>query len=152
MPNTYVVALVESLEKKIKVLDEIIAKNEEQKALLIMTMNEYIRTVNSLISIATNGISINKYTTADVSAKLPSALKNQCIRDAKSIVNKYNRECRKASAENSKLAKQKANITVKEPTVPILKKPCCYINNQNFKVIDNHIEFPVLINGRSKRA
>ncbi len=34
MPNTYVVALVESLEKKIKVLDEIIAKNEEQKALL----------------------------------------------------------------------------------------------------------------------
>ena len=124
---------------------------KEQKALLIMTMNEYIHTVNSLISIATNGISINKYTTADVSAELPSALKNQCIRDAKSIVNKYNRECRKASAENSKLAKQKANITVKEPTVPILKKPCCYINNQNFKVIDDHIEFPVLINGRSKR-
>ncbi len=34
MSNTYVVALVESLEKKIKVLDEIIAKNAEQKALL----------------------------------------------------------------------------------------------------------------------
>jgi len=34
MTNTYVTALVESLEKKNKVLDEIIEKNKEQKALL----------------------------------------------------------------------------------------------------------------------
>lgn len=50
-----------------------------------------------------------------------------------------------------KLAKQKSSFTIKEPTVPILKKPCCYVNNQNFKIKNNHIEFPVLINGKSKR-
>lgn len=124
---------------------------KEQKALVVTTMDEYISTVNSLVSVAINGTSISKYTTADVNANLPSALTNQCIRDAKSIINKHNKVCRKVSAKNKKLAKQKSNITIKEPAVPVLKRPCCYINNQNFKVKDNHIEFPVLVNGKSKR-
>lgn len=124
---------------------------KEQKSLVAMTMVEYINTVNSLVSVATNGISISKYTTADVNASLPSALTNQCIRDAKSIVNKHNKDCRKVSAKNKKLVKKKSGITIKEPTVPVLKRPCCYVNNQNFKIKDNHIEFPVLINGKSKR-
>ena len=123
----------------------------EQKSLVAMAMNKYISTVNSLISVATSGTSISKYTTADVNASLPSALTNQCIRDAKSIVNKYNKDCRKASAKNKKLARQRSNITIKEPIVPVLKRPCCYVNNQNFKIRDNCIEFPVLINGKSKR-
>ena len=123
----------------------------EHKSLVIMAMNEYISTVNSLVSVAANGVSISKYTTADVKADLPSALTNQCIRDAKSIVNKYNKECRKVSAKNISLARQKSNITIKEPNVPVLKRPCCYVNNQNFKIRDNCIEFPVLINGKSKR-
>lgn len=123
----------------------------DQKSLVIMAMNEYISTVNSLVSVATNSTSISKYTTADVNASLPSALTNQCIRDAKSIVNKYNKDCRKVSVKNKKLVKQKSNITIKEPTVPVLKRPCCYVNNQNFKIKDNCIEFPVLINGKSKR-
>lgn len=125
--------------------------SKEQKSLVVMTMAEYINTVNSLVSVATNGISIGKYTTADVNASLPSALTNQCIRDAKSIVNKHNKDCRKVSAKNKKLAKKKSGITIKESTVPVLKRPCCYVNNQNFKIKDNHIEFPVLINGKSKR-
>lgn len=123
----------------------------EQKSLVVMAMNKYISTVNSLISVATSGTSISKYTTADVNASLPSALTNQCIRDAKSIVNKYNKDCRKASAKNKKLARQRSNITIKEPIVPVLKRPCCYVNNQNFKIRDNCIEFPVLINDKSKR-
>ena len=123
----------------------------EQKSLVVMAMNKYISTVNSLISVATSGTSISKYTTADVNASLPSALTNQCIRDAKSIVNKYNKDCRKASAKNKKLARQRSNITIKEPIVPVLKRPCCYVNNQNFKIRDNCIEFPVLINSKSKR-
>jgi transposase len=49
------------------------------------------------------------------------------------------------------LQKQKSTITVKEPTVPVLRKPCCYINNQNFKIKEDYIEFPVLIGGKSKR-
>ncbi len=124
---------------------------KEQKAIVVMAMDEYISTVNSLVSVATNGTSISQYTTADVEANLPSALTNQCIRDAKSIVNKYNKECRKVSAKNKKLAKQKSNVTIKEPTIPVLKKPCLYVNNQNFKYKDNCIEFPILINGKSKR-
>ena len=56
-----------------------------QKALIATTMAEYISTVNGLVSYAVNGHSIAKTTSADVSANLPSALKNQCIRDAKSI-------------------------------------------------------------------
>ena len=110
-----------------------------QKALVEETMNEYIDTVNRLVSIAVNGTSIRKYTTSDVDANLPSALTNQCIRDARSIVNKYNKLCRKMAAEN------------KEPSIPILKRPCFYVNNQNFKIKDGCIEFPVLIHGKSKR-
>ncbi len=124
---------------------------KEQKNLVVMAMNEYINTVNSLVSVAVNGTSISKYTTADVNTALPSALTNQCIRDAKSIVNKYNKAVRQISVKNKKLAKQKSLITVKKPTVPVLRKPCCYINNQNFKIKDGYIEFPVLVNGKSKR-
>lgn len=86
---------------------------KEQKSLVVMTMNEYINTVNSLVSAASNGTSISKYTTADVKASLPSALTNQCIRDARSIVNRYNKDCRKFSAKNKKTANQKSSITIK---------------------------------------
>ncbi len=122
----------------------------EQKALVVMTMNEYISTVNSLVSVAISGISISKYTTADVKANLPSALTNQCIRDAKSIVKKYNKACRDADRKNAKFANQGKDIKI-VATVPTLKKPCCYINNQNFKINGNYIEFPVMVNGKSKR-
>ena len=122
----------------------------EQKSLITTTMIEYINTANSLISDATNGISIAKYTTANVKSNLPSALTNQCIRDAKSIVKKYNKACRDADRKNAKLAKQSKHIKV-VTTIPVLRKPCCYINNQNYKVNGNYIEFPVMVNGKSKR-
>ena len=123
----------------------------EQRDLIVKTMNEYISTVNSLVSVATEGIDISKYTTAEVSANIPSALKNQCIRDARSIIKKWNKEKLKYETRNKKLAEGKSSLKIKEPTVPVLKKPCCYINNQNFKVHHDLIEFPVIINGRSKR-
>ena len=122
----------------------------EQRVLITATMAEYIKTVNSLVSDAVNGISISKYTTADIEAYLPSALKNQCIRDAKSVVKKYNKACRNADRKNAKLAKQGENITI-TATLPVLKRPCCYINNQNFKINGDYIEFPVMVNGKSKR-
>lgn len=122
----------------------------EQKFLITATMTEYIRTVNSLVSDATNGISIAKYTTADVKANLPSALTNQCIRDAKSIVKKYNKACRDADRKNAKLAKQGKDTKV-VATIPVLRKSCCYINNQNYKVNGDCVEFPILVNGKSKR-
>ena len=124
---------------------------QEQKILLEKTMLGYIQTVNSLVSAAASGISIKDCTTADVEADLPSALKNQCIRDAKSIVKKHYKECRKAVLKNRSLSKRGSAIRVHAPKLPVLKKPCCYINNQNFKVKDNCIEFPVMVNGKSKR-
>lgn len=122
-----------------------------QKALVSKTMNEYIHTVNSLVSLTVNGTSISKYTTADVDAALPSALKNQCIRDAKSVVNKYKKAVRKVNAANERLLKKGSSIKVKEPKVPELQKPCCYINNQNFKIVDDRIEFPVFADGKTVR-
>lgn len=124
---------------------------KKQKDFVTQTMNEYIKTVNRLVSFAVNDKPISEYTTADVDADLPSALTNQCIRDAKSIIRKYNKACRKVSSQNRKFTKQGSAIRAKEPSVPVLRRPCCYINNQNFKIRDDHIEFPVIIDGRSKR-
>lgn len=124
---------------------------EYQRILITDAMAEYIDTVNSLVSDATSGRSISKITTADISANLPSALTNQCIRDAKSIVKKHYKACHKAVLKNRSLAKRGSNVKVKAPNLPILKKPCCYVNNQNYKIKNKYIEFPVMINGKSKR-
>lgn len=124
---------------------------EYQKNLITQTMAEYIDTVNSLVSDAMSGHSIAKITTADVSANLPSALTNQCIRDAKSIVKKRCKACHRTVLKNRSLIKRGSIIRVKAPNLPILKKPCCYINNQNYKIENDHVEFPVIINGKSKR-
>ena len=119
---------------------------KEQKTLVMKTMEEYIRTVNALTALAVSGISIAKYTTADVDTDLPSALTNQCIRDAKSIVKKHYKNCHKTVLINRKRA-----LKTTAPKLPVLRKPCCYINNQNFKVNGNSLEFPVMVNGKSKR-
>ena len=124
---------------------------EYQKNLITQTMTEYIDIVNRLVFDAVNGHSIEKTTTADVSANLPSALTNQCIRDAKSIVKKHYKYCHKAVLKNRSLVKRGSTIKTKAPNLPILKKPCCYINNQNYRLKNNCIEFPLMINGRSKR-
>ena len=125
--------------------------SKEQRNLIVMTMMEYIDTVNNLVSDSLNGLCINKYTSADVNARLPSALKNQCIRDAKSIVHTYKKRCRQTALKKKELEKLNSSISLKEPTVPVLKKLCCYINNQNFKLNGDCIEFPVLINNKSTR-
>ena len=124
---------------------------KEQEALIQAAILEYISIVNSLVSDATNGTNINKYTSSNVNANLPSALKNQCIRDAKSIVKKHYKACHKAVLKNRTFAKRGSILKVTAPHLPILKKPCCYINNQNFKVKESDIEFPVMVNGKSKR-
>lgn len=122
-----------------------------QKTLMLETMTEYIDIVNRLVSDAVSGHSIAKTTTADINANLPSALKNQCIRDAKSIVRKHYKSCHKAVLKNRSLAKRGSAVRIKAPNLPILRKPCCYINNQNYKMKENGMEFPVMINGKSKR-
>jgi len=126
---------------------------KEHRSLLAITMDTYISTVNGLVSDAMKGTSIAKYTSKNVTANLPSALINQCIRDAKSIVAKHYRVCHKAVLKNRSFAKRSKPVRVTAPAVPVLKKLCCYINNQNFKIASNgRIEFPIMINGSSKRV
>ena len=93
--------------------------NKYQTELIKATMSEYISTVNHLVLDAINGRAITKITTADVNAILPSALCNQCIRDAKSIVKKYDKACKevekaKKNKKNQKSKKNKNSKNVKE--------------------------------------
>lgn len=124
---------------------------EYQTTLITQTMTEYMDTVNRLVSDAVSGHSIAKISTADVNANLPSALRNQCIRDARSIVKKHYKYCHKTVLKNRSLAKCGSVIRMKAPNLSIRKKSCCYINNQNYKMKDNYIEFPVMVAGKSKR-
>ena len=124
---------------------------KEQRLLILNTMTEYIDIVNSLVSVEMSGISIAKYSSKDVSASLPSALKNQCLRDAKSIIKKYRKYCHKAVLKYRWNKKHGVNEKISSPKVPTLRKLCCYINNQNFRIDGNNIEFPVMINGKSTR-
>lgn len=122
-----------------------------QRDLITKAMTEYITTVNSLVFDGSIGHSIVKTTTADVCADLPSAILNQCIRDARSILNKHYKYCHSAVINNRHLANRNSDIRVKAPNLPILRKPCFYVNNQNYKFKDNNIEFPLKIDGKSKR-
>lgn len=124
--------------------------SKSEYTLVRNTMDTYIATVNVIVADAVNGKSIAKLTTKDVDANLPSALINQCIKDAKSVYKKYSKACYDAERKNAKLRKQGKDIKV-APKVPVLKKSCCYINNQNFKINGDNIEFPVMVNGKSKR-
>lgn len=124
---------------------------KEQEKLVIETMNKYIETVNSLVLDAVNGAHITRYTTADVIAELPSALKNQCIRDAQSIYRKYSKKNFIVSLKNKTLSEKGSSLIIKTPKVPTLKKPCFFVNNKNFKFKDDQLSFPVFMDGRSKR-
>lgn len=49
------------------------------------------------------------------------------------------------------LENRKRHVKRTAPKLPILKRPVCYINNQNFKVKDNCLEFPMMVGGKCKR-
>lgn len=125
--------------------------DNEQHFHIAEAMGTYINTVNALVSDTVKGKSISKHTSKDVDADLPSAIKNQCIRDARSIVKKHYKACHKAVLKNRKLANMKSKIRVTAPKLPVLKRPCLYVNNQNFKINGTDIEFPLMIDGKSKR-
>lgn len=117
-----------------------------QKQTILDTMSEYINTVNGIVATAMSGVAISKFTTADIDANLPSALANQCIRDAKSIVKKYRKNCHATVLKN-----RKRNFKSTASKLPVLRKPCFYVNNQNYKISDNHIEFPMIENNKCTR-
>ena len=114
-----------------------------QEVLIKSTMKEYIKLVNSIVDDFVGVMENLKYTSKDVPANLPSALKNQAIQDASCIFKKYKKEV----TLNAK--SKKPNL--KEVKVPILKKEVSIWNNQNFNVENGLICFPVMVNGKSKK-
>ena len=109
-------------------------------------MDNYISAVNALVKLAVSGTSIKKYSSKDVDANLPSAIRAQIAQDARSIVKKHYGECHKTVLKN-----RKRSLKLVAPRLPVLKHPCMYINNQNYKIKDNRIEFPLIVDGKSKR-
>lgn len=122
---------------------------KEQYMLVSEMMTTYIATVNRLVADAVDGRSIAKLTSKDVDANLPSALRCQCAQDARSVFKRYQKACREADRRKARHSSQ--GKAVKQVTVPILRRPCCFVNSQNFRVRGADIEFPVMMDGRSKR-
>lgn len=108
---------------------------KQQDKLMTATADEYIGLINAIVDYFDGQGAVQELTSATVKAPLPSALKNQCISDAKSIYKKFLKDVRKKGSA----------------TLPILKKPVAVWNNQNYKVLNDHIEFPMLLNGKSMR-
>ena len=102
---------------------------EEQKLYIQDTSFEYIKTVNDIVSLMIAENTNLKLTSKNITTKLPSAVKNQAIRDSKSIYSKY----------------KKTKIQ------SILKKPMCIWNNQNYSIGEDYIAFPVIIDGKPKK-
>lgn len=89
----------------------------------------YVATVNSLTKQAEALGSFPRLTSKNVEAELPSAIRNQVIRDARSIHTK----------------------TKNQGNRPILRRRAYYVNNQNYSIGTDTIAFPVMIEQRVQR-
>ncbi|HLX41548.1 MAG TPA: transposase [Ktedonobacteraceae bacterium] len=101
----------------------------EQSHLLMAHCMEYISTVNVLVQAIDADMLADGFSTKDFSARLPSAVKNQALRDAYSV---YKR-------------------SFKLGVLPVLKTPICQWNNQNWQLTADTLTFPVCIEGAAKQ-
>lgn len=110
--------------------------NSEEEIALRAEMEKYIACVNSLVALHLSGVSIQKFTSKDVDAKLPAAVKNQAIRDAKSVLQRYAKKQRKVERKRAWFAEQgkTPKYLIRDAKVPILRRPVLLVNNQNFKI------------------
>ena len=125
--------------------------NFEEENVLRAEMEKYIACVNSLVTLHLSGVSIQKFSSKDVDAELPAAVKNQAIRDAKSVLRRHAKKQRKVERKRAWFAEQ--GKTPKHPIhdakVPILRRPVLFVNNQNFKIdLDaKTVSFPIFRDG-----
>ncbi|TBX59060.1 transposase [Bacillus mycoides] len=105
---------------------------KEQIRLLEQSSQEYIKVINTLVSEMVEAKKSTKKSTKDIDANIPSAVKNQAIKDAKSMF------ATKVKKSNYKI-------------IPILKKPVCVWNNQNYSFDSTHISIPFKVKGKSTR-
>jgi putative transposase len=116
----------QTITVKIKLLP-----TKEQDLILNEMSKTYISTINNLVSEMVKEKKSLKKSSKDVKVNLPSAVKNQAIKDTKSVF-------------------QKAKKT-KFKTVPVLKRPMCIWNNQNYSFDFTHISMPIMVDGRAKK-
>lgn len=98
----------------------------EQAAILRAHCQEYISTVNVLVHALDSAMLPEDASTKDFTAALPSAVKNQALRDARSVW--------KRSFELG--------------LIPVLRKPICQWNNQNWRIEGNTLLIPVCQGGQ----
>ena len=102
----------------------------EQGRLLMAHCQEYISTVNVLVAAFDSGVFEDKVSTKDFKSLLPSAVKNQALRDAQSVY--------KHSFELGCL--------------PLLKKPICPWNNQNWRIEADMLVLPTYQDGKTQQV
>ncbi len=101
----------------------------EQGRLLMAHCLEYISTINVLVAAFESDVLTGKVSTKDFRACLPSAVKNQALRDAQSVFKRsFELEC-----------------------IPILKKPICQWNNQNWRMEGDLLILPVYRDGKTQQ-
>ena len=103
----------------------------EQERLLALTAAEYIASANDLLDYCCAQHEPPKLSSASFNAALPSAVKNEVVNAVRSIL----RKCRGGIGG----------------ALPVLRKPVSTWNNQNFKITCGGIEFPVIVDGKSRR-
>ncbi len=102
----------------------------EQARLLMAHCTEYISTVNALVQAQEFEILPEKASTKDFTASLPSAVKNQALRDAQSVYKK----------------------SFELGSTPVLKKPICQWNNQNWQLTNCTLTLPICIDGKTQQV
>jgi putative transposase len=101
----------------------------EQARLLMAHCTEYISTVNMLVQAQEQEILPENASSKDFLSSLPSIVKNQALRDAQSVY------------------KRSFELGV----IPVLKKPVCQWNNQNWRMTGTHLIIPVCIAGKTQQ-
>ena len=91
---------------------------------------EYISTVNVLASAFDADLLPKKVSTKDFRAVLPSAVKNQALRDAHSVFKR----------------------SLELDCLPVLKKPICQWNNQNWRIEAGMLVLPVYLEGKTQQV
>lgn len=125
--NKGVSIMSQTITVKVKLLP-----TKEQASILDEMSRVYISTINTLVSEMVVEKKTTKKSSKDIFAHLLSAVKNQAIKDAKSVFQKV----------------KKSKYTV----VPVIKKPVCIWNNQNYSFNFSSISIPIMIDGKVKKT
>ena len=129
--------------------------NSEEETILRAEMAKYIACVNSLVAQDLSGESIRKFTSKDVCAELSSAVRNQAILDAKSVLRRYAKSQQKVERKRAWFSAQgkTPKRPIRDAKVPVLCKPVLFVNNQNFKIEldEKTVSIPLFLNGKMTR-